>query len=74
MSENPLGGSYTPEDRSGGSSVDGNAGYTATTVSTEDVTRVVARALSAGSRRIRLTYGQRLAIVHAPRPAAGAPG
>ncbi|MDQ6728495.1 MAG: hypothetical protein M3066_20380 [Actinomycetota bacterium] len=48
--------------------------HVATPVSAEDVTRVVGRALSAGSRRLRLTYGQRLAIVNAPRPAAGAGG
>lgn len=39
-------------------------GRTATPVSAGDVQRVVARALAQGTRRIRLTYGQRLAIVN----------
>jgi len=48
------------------------SGSTATPVSAEDVTRVVSRALFGGTRRLRLTYGQRLAIVNAPRPAGAA--
>lgn len=47
-------------------------GHVATPVSAEDVKRVVSRALAGGTRRIRLTYGQRLAIVNAPHPAGGA--
>ncbi len=43
----------------------------ATPVSADDVVRVVSRALSGGTRRIRLTSGQRRAILHAPlRPGA----
>lgn len=43
--------------------------HTVTPVSPDDVVRVVGRALSGGTRRIRLTYGQRLAIVNAgPAP------
>jgi hypothetical protein len=56
-----------------GGGSEGGAGHTATPVSVEDVKRVVGRALSGGSSRIRLTYGQRLAIVNAPRPAGGTP-
>lgn len=41
---------------------------TATPVSVDDVRRVVGLALAGGTRRIRLTYGQRRAIVNkAPR-------
>jgi len=45
--------------------------HQATPVSADDVARVVGRALSEGTRRIRLTSGQRRAILHAPlRPGA----
>ncbi len=47
----------------------GAEGRIATPVSSDDVKRVVGRALAEGTRRIRLTYGQRLAIVNgAPHP------
>ncbi|MDQ2826247.1 MAG: hypothetical protein M3Y04_04720 [Actinomycetota bacterium] len=46
-------------------------GHVAVPVSAEDVKRVVGRALAGGTRRIRLTYGQRLAIVNAPHPGGG---
>ena len=39
----------------------------ATVVSADDVARVVTRALSERPWRLRLTSGQRLAILHAPR-------
>ena len=39
--------------------------HMATPVSPDDVVRVVGRALAEGTRRIRLTYGQRRAIVNA---------
>ena len=38
-----------------------------TAVSADDVARVVTRALSERPWRLRLTSGQRLAILHAPR-------
>ncbi len=38
-----------------------------TPVSADDVARVVSRALSERPWRLRLTSGQRLAILHAPR-------
>ncbi len=45
--------------------------HRATPVSADDVARVVGRALSEATRRIRLTSGQRRAILHAPlRPGA----
>ena len=47
---------------------DGTEGHIATPVSSDDVKRVVGRALAEGTRRIRLTYGQRLAIVNAASP------
>ena len=40
-------------------------------VSADDVKRVVARALTLQSRRIRLTSGQRMAIVNSIVPRAG---
>jgi len=47
------------------------SGHRATPVSADDVVRVVSRALADGTRRIRLTSGQRRAILHAPiRPGA----
>lgn len=45
---------------------DPSFGRTTTPVSTDDLVRVVSRALSGGSRRIHLTAGQRRAILHAP--------
>jgi hypothetical protein len=42
-------------------------GREATAVSADDVARVVTRALSERPWRLRLTTGQRLAILHAPR-------
>jgi len=46
-------------------------GHRVTPVSADDVVRVVSRALAGGTRRIRLTSGQRRAILHAPlRPGA----
>jgi uncharacterized protein YbjT (DUF2867 family) len=52
----------------------GSFGHWTTPVSADDVARVVARALSEGTTRIRLTAGQRLAILNSSiRPgAAGA--
>ncbi len=50
----------------------GNEGHEATPVSADDVARVVNRALAERSSRIRLTSGQRLAILNRrmrPRPA-----
>ncbi len=50
---------------------DSTFGHTATPVSADDVVRVVSRALSQRTGRIRLTSGQRRAILHAPmRPGA----
>lgn len=50
---------------------DNSFDHRATPVSADDVARVVSRALSEGTRRIRLTAGQRRAILHAPlRPGA----
>jgi len=47
------------------------SGHQATPVSADDVVRVVSRALSEGTHRIRLTSGQRRAILHVPlRPGA----
>jgi uncharacterized protein YbjT (DUF2867 family) len=43
-----------------------SAGHRVTPVSVDDVARVVNRALSERTWRIRLTSGQRLAILHAP--------
>lgn len=43
-----------------------------TPVSADDVARVVTRALSDRPWRLRLTSGQRLAILHAPRRAGTA--
>ena len=43
-----------------------------TPVSADDVARVVTRALSERPWRLRLTSGQRLAILHAPRRPAPA--
>jgi len=54
-----------------GNGTDRSFGHRATPVSSDDVVRVVSRALSEGTRRIRLTSGQRRAILHAPvRPGA----
>ena len=50
------------------------SGRQVTAVSADDVARVVTRALSERPWRLRLTSGQRLAILHAPRrpgPARG---
>jgi hypothetical protein len=44
-----------------------SSGREATVVSADDVARVVTRALSERPWRLRLTSGQRLAILHAPR-------
>jgi len=41
-----------------------SAGHSVTRVSTEDVVRVVSRALAERTWRIRLTSGQRRAILH----------
>ena len=50
---------------------DGSSGHRATPVSADDVVRVVSRALAGGGRRIRLTSGQRRAILEARlRPGA----
>ena len=59
---------------SDGTGAGGPPRHEVTPVSADDVVRVVSRALSEGTRRIRLTSGQRRAILHAPlRPgAAGA--
>ena len=51
--------------------LNGAEGHVATPVSTDDVKRVVGRALAEAGRRIRLTYGQRLAIVNASAPTGG---
>jgi hypothetical protein len=42
----------------------GSFGHRATPVSADDVARVVARALADGTSRIRLTSGQRRAILN----------
>ena len=42
-------------------------GREATVVSADDVARVVTRALAERPWRLRLTSGQRLAILHSPR-------
>jgi hypothetical protein len=48
-------------------------GHQVTPVSADDVVRVVSRALSERPWRLRLTSGQRLAILHSPAsPAEGA--
>ena len=44
-----------------------SADHQVTPVSADDVARVVSRALSERPPRLRLTSGQRLAILHAPR-------
>jgi len=44
-----------------------SSGHRATPVSADDVARVVSRALSERRLRIRLTSGQRLAILHPSR-------
>ena len=50
---------------------DSSSDRRAVSVSVEDVARVVSRALSDRPLRIRLTSGQRRAILHAPvRPGA----
>ncbi len=50
---------------------DGSSDRRAVPVSVDDVARVVSRALSDRPLRIRLTSGQRRAILHAPvRPGA----
>ena len=49
------------------STFDRFSGRQATAVSADDVARVVTRALSERPWRLRLTSGQRLAILHAPR-------
>jgi hypothetical protein len=41
-------------------------GHRAMPVSADDVVRVISRALTEGTQRIRLTSGQRRAILHAP--------
>ncbi len=47
------------------------SGHRMTPVSADDVARVLSRALSERTWRIRLTTGQRRAILHAPvRPGA----
>ncbi len=54
-----------------GSGAAGSPDHEATPVSADDVVRVVSRALSERPWRLRLTSGQRLAILHAsPRPGA----
>ena len=50
-----------------GSGAAPSPGHEATPVSTDDVVRVVSRALSERPWRLRLTSGQRLAILHTPR-------
>ena len=45
---------------------DPGVGHSTTPVSTDDLVRVVTRALSERTRRIHLTAGQRRAILHAP--------
>ncbi|HET7719098.1 MAG TPA: hypothetical protein VFK43_03965 [Acidimicrobiales bacterium] len=49
------------------SGFDRSASHQVTAVSADDVARVVTRALSERPWRLRLTSGQRLAILHAPR-------
>lgn len=50
---------------------DSPSGHRTTPVSADDVVRVVSRALIQRTGRIRLTAGQRRAILHAPmRPGA----
>ena len=50
---------------------DSSFGHRTTQVSADDVVRVVSRALLQRTGRIRLTSGQRRAILHAPmRPGA----
>lgn len=50
---------------------DRSSGHQATPVSVDDVVRVVSRALSERPWRLRLTSGQRRAILHPPpRPGA----
>ena len=50
---------------------DSSSGHRTTPVSADDVVRVVSRALLQRTGRIRLTSGQRRAILHAPmRPGA----
>lgn len=46
---------------------DRSSGREVTAVSADDVARVVTRALTERPWRLRLTSGQRLAILHAPR-------
>lgn len=46
------------------------AEHQVTPVSADDVARVVTRALSERPWRLRLTAGQRLAILRSPRPPA----
>ena len=46
---------------------DRSSGHQVTAVSADDVARVVTRALAERPWRLRLTSGQRLAILHAPR-------
>lgn len=46
---------------------DHSSGREVTPVSADDVARVVTRALAERPWRLRLTSGQRLAILHAPR-------
>ena len=48
-------------------SFDRSSSREVTAVSADDVARVVTRALSERPWRLRLTSGQRLAILHAPR-------
>jgi hypothetical protein len=50
-----------------GSGAARSPGHQATPVSADDVVRVVNRALSERPWRLRLTSGQRRAILHAPR-------
>ena len=49
------------------SDFDRSSGREVTAVSADDVARVVTRALSERPWRLRLTSGQRRAILHAPR-------
>lgn len=49
------------------SGFDRSVSHQVTAVSADDVARVVTRALSERPWRLRLTSGQRLAILHAPR-------
>jgi hypothetical protein len=50
-----------------GAGSDSSFGHRVTPVSADDVARVVTRALVEGTSRIRLTAGQRLAILNASR-------